>query len=211
MYTPDRFKIKDQDEIFRFIQAHSFGVLICGDLEATHLPFLLEPSEGECGTLYSHFARANPHWKSLDGKKVLIIFSGPHSYISPTWYRNAPAVPTWNYGSVHVTGKLSVLPATCTNDVLNRTLAQYDPTLLNERAVVTQAFQDKLSAAIVPIQISITNLQGQLKLGQHKPAETQRNVHEALKASEQLDAQQLAQFMAEWDLGTGNTPDSPSD
>ncbi len=203
MYTPDRFKIKDQDEIFRFIQAHSFGVMVCAELEATHLPFLLDPSEGKCGTLYSHFARANPHWNSLEGKEVLIIFSGPHSYISPTWYGDAPAVPTWNYGSVHVTGRLSILPATDTNAVLNRTLAQYEPTLLNERAVVTQTFQDKLSAAIVPTKVSITNLQGQLKLGQHKSIEAQRNVYEALKASEHLDAQLLAQFMADWDLGTG--------
>ncbi len=203
MHTPDRFKIKDQNEIFRFIQAHSFGVIVSAELEATHLPFLLERSEGECGTLYSHFARANPHWKSLDGKEVLIIFSGPHSYISPTWYGDAPAVPTWNYCSVHATGKLSVLPATDSNEVLNRTLAQYEPSLLNKRAVVTQAFQDKLSTAIVPIKVSIKNLQGQLKLGQHKPAEAQRNVYETLKASEHIDAQQLAQFMADWNLGAG--------
>ncbi len=210
MYTPDRFKLKGQDELFRFIQTHSFGVLVSGELEATHLPFLLEKSEGECGTLYTHFARANAHWKSLDGKDVLVIFSGPHSYISPTWYGDAPAVPTWNYASVHVTGRLSVLPATDTNDVLNRTLAHYEPALLNDRAVVTQAFQDKLNAAIVPVKLDITKLQGQVKLGQHKPSDAQQNVYKALLASEHPDAQQLAKFMHEWQLGTGDTSKPPS-
>ncbi len=208
MYTPERFKIKNQDDIFRFIQAHSFGVLVCADLEATHLPFILDTSEGEHGTLYSHFARANDHWESLDGKEVLVIFSGPHSYISPTWYNAAPAVPTWNYSAVHAKGQLSVLPALDAHTILNRSLAHYEPSLLKDRAIVTQAFQDTLSAAIVPIKIHITTLQGQAKLGQHKSPDAQRHVYTALQTNKHLDAQQLAAFMADWDIGTGNAPSS---
>ncbi len=104
MYTPDRFKIKEDDEIFQFIQRYNFGALISSDLEATHLPFIAEHTTSTADKisnmrLFTHFARANPHWKTLDKQEILVIFSGPHAYISPTWYSSTPEVPTWNFSS----------------------------------------------------------------------------------------------------------------
>ncbi len=119
-----------------------------------------------------------------------------------------PPVPTWNYSAVHAKGQLSVLPALDAHTILNRSLAHYEPSLLKDRAIVTQAFQDTLSAAIVPIKIHITTLQGQAKLGQHKSPDAQRHVYTALQTNKHLDAQQLAAFMADWDIGTGNAPSS---
>src|SRR5215468_11069944 len=72
-----------------FIEAHAFGLLLSthdGEPFATHLPFLLERDAGQHGTLVGHLARANPQWRDLEGQQVLVVFSGPHAYFSPTWY-----------------------------------------------------------------------------------------------------------------------------
>src|ERR1044071_9879011 len=72
---------------------------------ATHLPFILEADEGPYGTLFGHMARANPQWRDFDASQpVLVIFQGPHTYVSPSWYEVALSVPTWNYAAVHAYG-----------------------------------------------------------------------------------------------------------
>ena len=75
---------------------------------ATHLPLVVK-DEGEHGLLEGHFARANPQWKSLDGQETLVVFNGPHSYVSPTLYVEELSVPTWNYIAIHAYGTLSLV------------------------------------------------------------------------------------------------------
>ncbi|MEO8446970.1 MAG: FMN-binding negative transcriptional regulator, partial [bacterium] len=111
MYTPEHYKIKDHKEIVEFINKNSFAILITnnkGKINATHLPLLLRSGEGEQGCLYGHVAKANDQWKHPD-EEVLVIFSGAHKYISSSWYESNQSVPTWNYLSVHVYGKIKIL------------------------------------------------------------------------------------------------------
>jgi transcriptional regulator len=75
--------MNDEGEAGRFIAAYPFGLLVSPSLAATHLPFILAPQEGDKGTLYGHVARANPQWKEMAGQRVLVVFSGPHAYITP--------------------------------------------------------------------------------------------------------------------------------
>src|SRR6476620_10303297 len=109
MYLPKSFQIEDLGELHAFILAHNFASLITqhqGAPFATHLPFLLDAERGPHGTLLAHMARANPQWRGFaSGQPALVIFQGPHTYISPSWYEPiAPSVPTWNYATVHAYG-----------------------------------------------------------------------------------------------------------
>ena len=105
MYVPRHFAEADADRLARFIDENGFGLIVTvseGRPVASHVPFLYER---ERNVLLSHVARANPQWRDLAGEtEVMVVFQGPHTYISPSWYR-APGVPTWNYAVAHVYGR----------------------------------------------------------------------------------------------------------
>ena len=107
MYVPDHFAERELAVLHGWLRRFPFALLVTaagGDFEATHLPFWLDAERGPQGTLYGHVARANPHWRCLDGAtRALAVFSGPHAYVSPRWYER-PSVPTWNYLAVHAEG-----------------------------------------------------------------------------------------------------------
>src|SRR3954469_15609634 len=112
MYIPAAFAERDLTKLHDFIEQHSFGLLVSqvdGLPFASHLPFLLDRTAGPHGTLIGHMARANPQWRTLAGQMALVVFSGPHAYVSPTWYEAANTVPTWNYAAVHATGRAEVV------------------------------------------------------------------------------------------------------
>jgi catechol 2,3-dioxygenase-like lactoylglutathione lyase family enzyme len=93
MYLPAAFAESDLTRLHDFIEQNSFGLLVSqvdGLPFASHLPFLLERPAGPHGTLVGHMARANPQWREASGQTALAIFSGPHAYISPTWYEAEP-------------------------------------------------------------------------------------------------------------------------
>ncbi len=196
MYVPKHFAITSKTQLHDLIQDQGFGVLVSEGLEANHLPFVLRRDEGEYGTLYGHFARANPQWKTAAEQEVLVIFSGPHAYISPTWDEHSPAVPTWNFISVHAKGYLTMLFADETAEALHDALTTFEPGLLTTRDVVTPDIQEKLSPAIVGFKIEIDSLQGKAKLSQNLPEPMQAKVQAALVNSNRSDALALAEVMA---------------
>src|SRR5262245_45723809 len=107
MYIPAAFAESDQARLHEFIEQNSFGTLVsqgAGRPFASHLPFLLERDAGPRGVLVGHMARANPQWQDAAGQTVLAIFTGPHVYISPSWYEADQVVPTWNFTAVHACG-----------------------------------------------------------------------------------------------------------
>ena len=110
MYIPKLFREEDISTLHQLMQAYSFATLVTqhdGAPYASHLPLTLCPEAGPFGTLMGHMARANPQWRDfeVDGEQeVLVIFQGPHTYVSPSWYAVQPSVPTWNYAAVHAYG-----------------------------------------------------------------------------------------------------------
>jgi transcriptional regulator len=108
MYIPKTFEVTDSSTLHQFIETYSFGTLVTVAGEqpiATRLPLILDRTSGRHGRLLGHVARANPQWRSFDGnRQCLAMFDGPHAYVSPSWYATSPAVPTWNYATVHVYG-----------------------------------------------------------------------------------------------------------
>ena len=203
MHVPDKWNMSDTGVIHSFIEQHGFAVLVSNDLNASHLPLILKSDEAEKGVLYGHFARANSHWKTVIGQSILCIFNGPHGYISPTWYDSYPAVPTWNYSSVHVKGTVELTDDESTLSILELTIRKYEPSLLGEQTFIPIEYQQKLSQGIVGFKIVIDDIQGQQKLGQHRSAADQQGVAAGLLKSASMDHQQLLSYMVENNIGLG--------
>ncbi len=204
MYTPNNTKMDELSVIHDFIDEFGFGLIVSGSLTGTHIPFVLHRNEGEKGALYTHCAKANSHWKELDQTDVLVVFTGPHSYISPSWYAHSPGVPTWNYAAVHVYGIVSRLNDSDTLDAVEEVVNQYEPELLNKRDVVTDEFRDKMLLGVVGLKIEITKIQGKLKLGQQRINEDQIGVYDALSNSSEFDRLALANYMKKMNVGIGS-------
>ncbi len=219
MYIPKKLLVSDISEIHRYIDSYGFGLIVGNrsnnnlnlnaenknGIEATHLPFILNKDEGTYGSLYCHFARVNPHWKALNNEEVLIVFHGPHAYISPTWYANEPNVPTWNYTAVHVYGVLMVLDEEQTVDVMEQTVKKYEPQLWDNQTIMPTDYRKKLQKAVVACKITLTRVEAQYKLGQHRNMEDQQGVVEGLSQCEDYDSIGLLNFMQKNQIGIGKT------
>ena len=200
MYVPAHFAVTDRDTLHEFIDKHPFGLLVSqlgGGPFATHLPFLLDRDAAPNGSLLGHVARQNPQWHELADQTTLCIFSGPHAYISPTWYRSDNVVPTWNYVAVHVYGRVR--------------LVEEPPALVRLVRRLTDRFErdlpapwgfdegdpyvQRLARQIVGFKIEIERIEGKWKLNQNHPAERRRRVVAALRDQGYEDAREIAELM----------------
>ena len=190
MYIPQHFNENDAAWQIDAIRRDPFGVitsLVDGALMATHLPFVIEPGEGPNGTLHAHMARQNPHWQSFDGAtEALIVFAGPHGYISPTWYEKpSPAVPTWNYVAVHVYGKPVVIDAPAVTRAHLAHLADTFEGAGPDRWTLAgqpDSFIDGMLKGVVSFAIPITRIEGKAKMSQNRSLEDRGRVIAALRA-----------------------------
>jgi transcriptional regulator len=200
MYIPASFNETDPGKLFDLIQRYSFGLLISefdGEPIASHLPILSDRSFAPHGCLVGHMARANPQWEQADGQTVLAVFSGPHAYVSPSWYESDNVVPTWNYAAVHVYGTFRAIDD---RDKLLQIVADYvdfyeatmpEPWKFDRAGEYSQ----KLAQAIVGFRIEISRIEGKWKLNQNHPLERQEKVIRALEASESQMDQAVASLM----------------
>jgi len=204
MYIPPSFVQKDVARLHRFIEQNSFGLLLTqnqGETEASHLPFLLEPG-GEYGVLIGHLARANPQWRQAqteqaEAGRALAIFSGPHAYISPTWYEAPKTVPTWNYTAVHASGPIEWIhdPAALL-PLLEQTVRQYETGMPRPWSIgEVDSFIEQMLAHIVGFRIEITSLEGKWKLNQNQPIERRKKVIRALREQQDENSQAVASLM----------------
>jgi transcriptional regulator len=202
MYIPTAFEETDKDNLQGFIEANSFGLLVStqgAEPVATHLPFLLERDAGPHGCLVGHLARANPQWHDLDGQQVLAVFSGPHAYISPTWYESENVVPTWNYVAVHAYGTFRLVddPEGLTR-ILTAMVATFERALPQPWSVDTASdYFQRLVRAVVGFRIEVSRLEGKWKLNQNHPTERRQKVIRVLESSNDPDAKEIARLMTE--------------
>jgi transcriptional regulator len=203
MYIPPAFKIDDPAMLAAFVRKHSFATLITHDGGApfaSHLPMLFRPEAGPHGTLLSHMARANPQWQHFAaGGEVLAIFHGPHSYISPAWYATAPAVPTWNYATVHAYGvPIIIEDHNRVAALLRETIATYEAAFEQPwPGDLPEEYRDKMMRGIVAFEMPVTRIEGKFKLGQNRPAEDIQKLHGVLACSHDADERALAALLAE--------------
>lgn len=202
MYIPSTFTMEEREALFTFMQTYNFATLVTIDNSvpyATHLPVLLDRTQGEAGTLVAHVAKANPQWQHFaNGQEVLVIFEGPHSYISPSWYASEFAVPTWNYTAVHAYGVVQVVEEQALKQQMLTELVAYHEAPM-ERPWTFQ-WSDRyinLTKAIVAFTITITRLEGKTKLSQNRSADDQAGVIQALGQSPYAMDRQVAALMAD--------------
>ena len=200
MYSPGPFQIKDPEILNAFMREHSFASIVTHDgavPHATHMPVLLDPARGPQGTLVSHMARANPQWRHFaDGKEVLVIFTGPHAYVSPAWYATTPAVPTWNYTAVHAYGRPRLVSDPEQFAAMLHDLVEFYESPRQDRwsGEMPVEFRDRLMQGIVGVEIEITRLEGKFKLSQNRP-EDAPGVMTALAASDYQTEREVARLM----------------
>ncbi len=201
MYIPNQFEVSDPARLAAVMRQNSFATIVTNShdgLLASHVPVLFFPDRGPRGVLAAHVARANPHWRHFRGdKEVLIIFHGPHGYISPNWYKTRPAVPTWNYVAVHAYGFPRLMEQERElSALLQATIEKYESALPNPwKAELPEDFKSKMMQAIVGFEIEVTRLEGKFKLGQNRPPEDIAGAAETLEGSQNQIDRELAALM----------------
>jgi len=206
MYNPNGFAIKDVDELHQQILGTRLAMVIthgAQGLQASHLPLLFRPAEGPNGTLYGHFAKANPQWKELqDGAEALVIFAGADAYVSPGFYpskaEHGKVVPTWNYVAVHAYGTAEVFSDA--DRLLGLVSALTDRHEANRAqpwkvADAPADYIDGMLKAIVGFALPIQRLEGKRKLSQNRSTADIAGVREGLAASPDVHDQALAHLM----------------
>jgi transcriptional regulator len=204
MYVPTAFAEADPTRLHAFVEQNSFGLLVSqvdGRPFATHLPLLLEPTAGPHGTLVGHMARANPQWRELAGQTALAVFSGPHAYVSPTWYATEVAVPTWNYVAVHAYGRPRLLAdAAAVRALLERIVREFeDPLPAGERWSMERLDSDyaaQMAGAVAAFELPISRLEGKRKLSQNRSPADRRGVVGALRRQGEPLGLDVASLMA---------------
>jgi transcriptional regulator len=181
----------------RLVEENNFGLLVSagpdGGFHATHLPWLWDDSDG--GTeLLAHMARANPHWRHLNGQEALVVFTGPHCYISPAWYEAGIEVPTWDYTAVHVTGRARLLEPEELARQVERLVRFHEPasTLLEHLNAPEVAVQRQ---AIVGVAVRVDRIEGKAKLSQNRPAIQRERVVRVLEQSPREHERAIAKLI----------------
>ncbi len=202
MYIPPHFRAPDHAAVCDFIDAHSFAVIVSREAaqwDAAHVPLLLQRQAGAQGHLIGHLARANPLWHAMAGAEVLAIFSGPHAYISPTWYEAAGVVPTWNYLAAHAVGHCQIIEdEQQALAILRDTVQFYEQPQPQPWSFAPDADHiKKLVRHIVPFRIEISRLEAKWKLSQNHPAERRAKVAQQLATSNDPGEREIGRLMAE--------------
>lgn len=183
MYNFSYFKEKDQQRILEFIKEHPFAFLTgsfkSGSQVATQVPVLLEERNGEY-FIQGHIMRNTDHHKAfVENPNALLVFTGPHCYVSASWYTNPQIGSTWNYMSVHVPGEIRFM----SNDELvtfmrNLTLKyeKGNTESLTFYDNLPDAFLSKMMPAIVGFEIKIEKLENVFKLSQNRDEKSYLNI-----------------------------------
>jgi transcriptional regulator len=197
VYNPKAFQVDDVDVATEFMRAHNFVTLVThgpDGLDASHVPVIVSRNGSELPVLYAHLARANRHWERFDGvTEALVIFQGPHGYVSPRLYETHPSVPTWNYQTVHATGFPVLIdePAGVRDHVLALVEQQEAGSPARWTPDLPEDVFQPLLRQIVAVRIQITRLETKFKLGQNRPTADRAKMASAFEASADTMLQEL--------------------
>jgi transcriptional regulator len=203
MYSPKFNQVSDRALLLEAMRAYSFAILFSaqpgseaeGSSQATHLPLVVK-DEGEHGLLEGHFARANRHWQSLAGHEALVVFPGPHSYVSPSLYVEELSVPTWNYIAIHAYGTLTLVEDDAgKEELLSGLIATHDPAYVEKWRAMPEGYRRTMLAGIMGFRIPIARIEGKFKLSQNRKEQERGNVQSAQSAGSD-DQRALAAWMA---------------
>ena len=200
MYSLPYFKAENEKEVIDFMHQHPFITLTGVDSNrepvATHVPVLIEERQGKL-FLLGHIMRQTDHYKALtQNTNVLAIFTGPHTYVSASWYKDQKQAGTWNYLAVHAKGKLLFLNEDALLDILKRITAHFEnnpssPSLFEHLA---PEYINRLAKAIISFEIEVTEIAHVFKMSQNRDKESYQNIVENLQKGNR-EAQDVAAIM----------------
>jgi len=198
MYTPKHFEQKDKAKSIAFMQAYNFALIVSVKDElpiATHLPFIIEERNDDI-VLIAHLSKANEQCKTFDDKDVLVVFSEPHAYISPSLYEHKQNVPTWNYAAVHAYGKIRTFESDEGKlEVLHKQMQSFEASYIEQFKTLDKKYIDGLLKGIVAFEIVVTDLQAKEKLSQNRSEKDRKNVKKHLEESGDEMKQALGKMM----------------
>ncbi|WP_203341234.1 FMN-binding negative transcriptional regulator [Planococcus beijingensis] len=201
MYIPKFFKVNDYEEICGFVHQNSFGTLVTtkkGKPIATHLPLqFIKEEEGYCIT--GHMAYGNPQWRTFETvEDVLVMFQGPHAYISSSWYEQEN-VPTWNYQAVHIYGTAQILTEEELKQDLARLMEKYESHRANPVLwdTLSRELLERELKGIVGFKIPVREVQAAYKMSQNRNKTDYINIISRLQEEKDPNAQKIADKMSE--------------
>ena len=199
MYIPEIYKNNNPEEIKTFLEQNSFGILVNltdGKLWATHIPLDFEVKENGKQVLYGHLAKTNPQWKSFTpNNEILAVFSGPQSYISPSWYDHEN-VPTWNYIAVHVYGTIKIVEGELLVNILKKQIDKYEKNSENPVKMENLSRETmKEAQGIIAFEIEINEIQAVKKMSQNRDDKNYKNIIVALKKTAKPAENAVAETM----------------
>jgi transcriptional regulator len=195
MYSPPYNRVEDRRELVEFMRTNSFALLITatgGTPLGSHLPVTV--ADGEAGmVIHSHMAKNNPQWQEFFEDEVLVVFAGPHAYVSPRWYEEKERVPTWNYAAVHAYGTVRVTADRAVKYAAQRALvAELDPQWLPKFDALRPEYVENMLNGIVTFDIAVTRLETRWKLSQNRGRREMALIAEQLAHTDDPSARALA-------------------
>lgn len=200
MYIPNHFKQSNFEEVKLFLEQNSFGILVSqvGNRPwATHIPFELVTNDVGENFLMGHLARGNKQWKNFkEDEEVLVIFNGPHAYISSSWYDHEN-VPTWNYIAVHVYGKIKIVEGDALLTSLKRLVNKYEAKSKHPITVegMSTKFLENELRGIVGFEIVISDIQAAYKLSQNRDLKNKNQIITELENQGDPESEKIARHM----------------
>ncbi len=198
MYSPSYNQIDDRAEVLAFMRANNFAVVVTatgGEPQASHLPVLIE-ERGDGLVIVAHMAKNNPQWEQFFDDEVLVIFHGPHAYVSPRWYADKERVPTWNYAAVHAYGKVHAFhePA-AKKDAVGKLVAHHDPQWQPAYENLSAHYMEGMLNGIVAFEIPVTRIETRWKLSQNRGREEMELITAELEKSAYAAERDLVPLM----------------
>jgi transcriptional regulator len=201
LYIPTAHRVEDRKFLHDFMEEFSFADLITASptIRITHIPVLLDRNVGPYGTIIGHISRNNVQQQAFDGKSpAVMVFHGPESYISPTWYAKTEAVPTWNFAVVHASGKLKpITDKAALHELLASLIHKFEgryPQSTYDFSKLPDDYVYPMIGGIIGFEMQIEGIEGKCKLGQERSAEDKEGILKHLPAAWKEPT--IAQFTA---------------
>jgi transcriptional regulator len=195
MYSPPYNRPEDRGEILAFMRANDFPLLVTGTggtLHASHLPVVVS-ERGEDLFLDMHMAKNNPQWREFFDEEVMVVFLGPHAYVSPRWYEQKERVPTWNYAAVHAYGTPKIVEGRAPKYAgQERLVATHDPEWLPAFRNLREEYVTSMLEGIVNFEIKVTRIETRWKLSQNRGRREMELIAAELEKSPDSSARALA-------------------
>jgi transcriptional regulator len=204
MYSPPYNQIEQRAGLMEFMRANNFALLVTGTggaLQGSHLPVMLDENDGKL-VFDMHMAKNNPQWKEFFDDEVMVVFFGPHAYVSPRWYEDRERVPTWNYAAVHAYGIPTLVEDRNAKHASQRRLvAAMDPQWLEQFDALPAEYVNSMLEGIVNFRIAVTRVVTRWKLSQNRgrreqeliAAELDKSADSAVRALAALTRKHLAE------------------